>query len=181
MNDGDAGESSSQDAFASAVRPYVRPYVITRGRVEPTSGQWDLLTMVVATVPLQAVLDETRIYSTARDGIHRDHERAFGLESEHLAILTHCQTPQTVVDIADQFGRRNPPTIANTASTVTGSLDPQSVADVAGPPGLPVGVVRVLLGDLLEQGLIDVQQPRPDTDLLDVTMYQGVLAGLRAL
>ncbi len=56
-----------------------------------------------------------------------------------------------------------------------------TVADVASDTGLPVGVVRVLLADLILQGRLTVrgQQPageQPSTDLL-----QEVLHGLRAL
>ena len=56
-----------------------------------------------------------------------------------------------------------------------------TVADVASDTGLPVGVVRVLLADLILQARLTVrpQQPageQPSTDLL-----QEVLHGLRAL
>ena len=57
---------------------------------------------------------------------------------------------------------------------------PVSVAEVAAHLNLALGVVRVLLGDLLDDGLIDVHHPdgaqRPDDDLL-----KAVIDGLRAL
>ena len=58
---------------------------------------------------------------------------------------------------------------------------PVTVADVASDTGLPLGVVRVLLADLLVQGRLTVvrqQQAgeRPSADLLE-----EVLHGLRAL
>lgn len=46
---------------------------------------------------------------------------------------------------------------------------PQSVAEVAAVLGLPLGVVKILLGDLVEQGLITYRQPyrsAPDPNLL---------------
>jgi len=58
---------------------------------------------------------------------------------------------------------------------------PVTVADVASDTGLPLGVVRVLLADLLVQGRLTVMRQqqageRPSADLLE-----EVLHGLRAL
>ena len=58
---------------------------------------------------------------------------------------------------------------------------PVTVADVASDTGLPLGVVRVLLADLLVQGRLMVMRQqqageRPSADLLE-----EVLHGLRAL
>ncbi|MGW0733232.1 DUF742 domain-containing protein [Streptomyces sp. NPDC002851] len=61
---------------------------------------------------------------------------------------------------------------------------PRPVADLASDSGLPLGVVRVLLGDLTAHGLIRITPPdseaststRPDAHLL-----REVINGLRAL
>ncbi|WP_235215760.1 DUF742 domain-containing protein [Phaeacidiphilus oryzae] len=60
---------------------------------------------------------------------------------------------------------------------------PQPVADLASDSGLPVGVVRVLLGELVTHGLVRITPPeaespshRPDARLL-----RDVINGLRAL
>ncbi|ADG89943.1 hypothetical protein TBS_33060 [Thermobispora bispora] len=58
---------------------------------------------------------------------------------------------------------------------------PLSVAEIAARMDLPAGIVRVLLGDLYDRGYIAVQQPQPETDMLDERMYKAVLDGLRAL
>jgi hypothetical protein len=56
---------------------------------------------------------------------------------------------------------------------------PTVVADLAAALGLPVGVVRVLLGDLLYEDLISVsRQAQPVTDR---RLLQQVLDSLRAL
>lgn len=55
---------------------------------------------------------------------------------------------------------------------------PTPVAEVAARLDLPLGVVRVLLGDLLQYGLITVYEP-PDTDRYHV--LQALVDGLRAL
>ncbi len=58
---------------------------------------------------------------------------------------------------------------------------PVTVADLAAATTLPVGVVRVLLGDLLAAGLIRVSRPVPPALLPDERIHQEVLHGLRAL
>ncbi|MEU6573497.1 DUF742 domain-containing protein [Streptomyces sp. NPDC046805] len=57
----------------------------------------------------------------------------------------------------------------------------QSVAELAAGADLPVGVVRVLLGDLLELGCVTVTRPVPPAQLPDERILREVIAGLRAL
>ncbi|MBW8485068.1 DUF742 domain-containing protein [Actinomadura parmotrematis] len=115
---------------AEAAGPMVRPYVMTSGRIEPTRGHFDLITMVVAAGP--------------------EPEARPGLGPEHLAILRLSQAAISVAEL-------------------TGLLD------------LPVATVRVLLGDLLDQSLITLQEPEPEADMHDIRLYQAVIDGLRAL
>lgn len=58
---------------------------------------------------------------------------------------------------------------------------PRSVADVAADCDLPVGVVRVLLGDLLDDGHISVSRPVAPAQLPDERILREVINGLRAL
>ena len=58
---------------------------------------------------------------------------------------------------------------------------PTSVADLAADLDLPVGVVRILLGDLRERGLINVHNPIPAARLPDRRILQEVVDGLRRL
>ncbi|MDH6623053.1 hypothetical protein M2271_000840 [Streptomyces sp. LBL] len=57
----------------------------------------------------------------------------------------------------------------------------QSVAELAAGADLPVGVVRVLLGDLLELGRVTVSRPVPPAHLPDERILREVIEGLRAL
>ncbi|MFP1625453.1 DUF742 domain-containing protein [Streptomyces sp. 5K101] len=57
----------------------------------------------------------------------------------------------------------------------------QSVAELAAGTDLPVGVVRVLLGDLLEAGHVKVSRPVPPAQLPDERILREVIEGLRAL
>ncbi|MGI5452659.1 DUF742 domain-containing protein [Streptomyces sp. CA-249302] len=60
-------------------------------------------------------------------------------------------------------------------------LETQSVAELAAGADLPVGVVRVLLGDLLELGCVTVSRPVPPAQLPDERILREVIEGLRAL
>lgn len=73
------------------------------------------------------------------------------LSPEHLDIVDHCRV-QSV-----------------------------SVAELAADLDLPVGVVRVLIGDLLEGGHVLVHQPVPPAELPDESILREVINGLRAL
>ncbi|MFE6281327.1 DUF742 domain-containing protein [Streptomyces sp. NPDC057877] len=57
----------------------------------------------------------------------------------------------------------------------------QSVAELAAGADLPVGVVRVLLGDLMELGRVTVHRPVPPAQLPDERILREVIEGLRAL
>lgn len=57
----------------------------------------------------------------------------------------------------------------------------QSVAELSADADLPVGVVRVLLGDLLEAGFVKVSRPVPPAQLPDERILREVIDGLRAL
>jgi hypothetical protein len=58
---------------------------------------------------------------------------------------------------------------------------PRSIAELASGLDLPVGVVRVLVGDLVEDELVHVTRPVPPAELPDVSILREVINGLRAL
>ncbi|MFB4317839.1 DUF742 domain-containing protein [Actinomadura sp. 21ATH] len=60
-------------------------------------------------------------------------------------------------------------------------INPVSVAELAADLLLPVGVIRVLLGDLIERGLLEVQTPVLQAGRPDVRILKEVIDGLRAL
>ena len=110
--------------------PVVRPYAMTRGRTRPSSGDFDLIALIVATQSVPAGVS--------------------GLGPEHLEIVAMCARPQ-------------------------------SVAETSAHLDLPVGIVRVLLGDLLDGGLILVREPRRTTQLPSEPVLKAVISGLRSL
>ncbi|MEU2793731.1 MULTISPECIES: DUF742 domain-containing protein [unclassified Streptomyces] len=58
---------------------------------------------------------------------------------------------------------------------------PLSVAELAAELDLPLGVVRVLIGDLLDAELVHVSRPVPPAELPDEQILREVIDGLRAL
>ncbi|MFI1682406.1 MULTISPECIES: DUF742 domain-containing protein [unclassified Streptomyces] len=58
---------------------------------------------------------------------------------------------------------------------------PQSVAELAAELDLPIGVVRVLIGDLVDDELVHVTRPVPPAELPDESILRDVISGLRAL
>lgn len=110
--------------------PVVRHYAMTYGRTRPTRGDFDLVTIVVAT--------RSRLPAEA------------WTQPEHAAIIRLCQSPMSVAELATR-------------------LD------------LPVGTVRVLLGDLLDHGYIRSRSPQPGMHLPSERIFKAVLDGLRSL
>jgi hypothetical protein len=60
-------------------------------------------------------------------------------------------------------------------------LQATSVAELAADLDLPVGVVRVLVGDLLEGAYVRIHRPVPPAELPDESILRDVINGLRAL
>lgn len=110
--------------------PVVRPYAITGGRTEPTTGKFDLISLVVSTraAPVGQV----------------------GLDPEHRTIMELCQHPL-------------------------------SVAEVSAHLNLPLGIVRVMLGDLLDKGLILSREPQTAAQPPPEHVFKAVIDGLRSL
>jgi DNA-directed RNA polymerase specialized sigma24 family protein len=59
-------------------------------------------------------------------------------------------------------------------------FEPQSVAEVSAKLGVPIGVVRVLAGDLASESLLDVQAATENV-ADDVSLILRLIEGVRAL
>lgn len=90
-----------------------------------------------------------------------------------------------LVDMVVRSGRLNEPTLASgpeSAKILELCRVPTSVAEVGAIIGLPIGVVRVLLGDLLYEGQIEVMESAPRGGVVtDTALLSRVLERLRAL
>jgi hypothetical protein len=58
---------------------------------------------------------------------------------------------------------------------------PTSVAEIASDLDLPLGVVRILLGDLQDRSLVSIHHPISPARLPDVQVLKEVVDGLRRL
>lgn len=58
---------------------------------------------------------------------------------------------------------------------------PLSVAELAAHMNLPLGVIRVLCGDLIERGVVLVRSPAQRVEAPDRELLQAVLDGLSNL
>lgn len=58
---------------------------------------------------------------------------------------------------------------------------PQSVAELSAELDLPIGVIRVLVGDLVDGEFVHVNRPVPPAELPDESILRDVINGLRAL
>jgi hypothetical protein len=59
--------------------------------------------------------------------------------------------------------------------------DLRSVAEIASYLGVPLGVARVLVGDMAEEGLVRVHQPGNEEGQPSRALLERVLSGLRKL
>lgn len=154
--------------FDDAAGPVVRPYAMTRGRTRSSSDEarLDLIALVIAQ-SADGVGDAKpgesgngaghgvghAVGDTDGGGFHHnaDLHADSTLAPEHIDIVTSC--------------RRSP----------------QSVAELAAELDLPVGVVRVLIGDLIDADWVRVSRPVPPAELPDESILREVIDGLRAL
>jgi hypothetical protein len=59
--------------------------------------------------------------------------------------------------------------------------EPQSVAEVSAKLTLPLAVSKILVGDLIADGLLRFRAPASDVDTGDLTVLRAVLDGIRKL
>ena len=57
----------------------------------------------------------------------------------------------------------------------------QSLAEIAARLGVPLGVARVIVGDMTEAGLLEIHAPGRLDDQLGTYLLERVLSGLRKL
>jgi hypothetical protein len=57
----------------------------------------------------------------------------------------------------------------------------QSIFEIAAQLEMPLGVVRVLVGDMLDVGLVSVHRPTRPTERPDLALMEKVLDGLQTL
>ncbi|MCX0242719.1 MULTISPECIES: DUF742 domain-containing protein [Streptomyces] len=101
-----------------------------------------------------------------------------GSASRHRLDLIAIVVPEPAADDPDRDQLLTPEHVE--ILELCGEL-PQSIAELASSLDLPVGVVRVLVGDLVDDELVHVTRPVPPAELPDVNILREVINGLRAL
>ncbi|MHC5257821.1 DUF742 domain-containing protein [Streptomyces sp. UC4497] len=91
-------------------------------------------------------------------------------EFEHTAMVTSAVGSEAAL-------RALTPEARTVMEVVTGGF--LSVAEVAGHTQFPIGVVRILLAQLAEAGLLEVRQPVPAAELVDIDLVRAVRTGLQ--
>lgn len=88
-----------------------------------------------------------------------------------------------VVTETDAGDPETDPTLSPEHVEIVGlcSTAPQSLAELAAELDLPIGVVRVLIGDLAHAEFVHVTRPVPPAELPDESILRDVINGLRAL
>ncbi|MCG5219081.1 DUF742 domain-containing protein [Streptosporangium sp. KLBMP 9127] len=77
---------------------------------------------------------------------------------------------------------RDPSTLSTEYRTIislTGTV--RSVAEISALMRMPLGVTRVLVADMAEEGLVQIHQPALDAGKPDLNLLERVLSGLRRL
>jgi hypothetical protein len=104
-------------------------------------------------------------------------------------VLTQGRTRAAGVTLAIEAPIQAALTVAELASHATPEArrivelcqDVISIAELSARLALPIGVVRVLVGDLQAAGAVVVGAPAPATAASDVALLERLLDGIRAL
>ncbi|MGH3244134.1 MAG: DUF742 domain-containing protein [Spirillospora sp.] len=99
-----------------------------------------------------------------------------GDEFDLVALIATVAVPEPAGDLAAP-----PPASPEHDMILELCRTPLSVAEIASDLELPLGVVRVLLGDLLDRSLIQVRRPAPVAQFPSERVLKEVIDGIRAL
>ena len=116
---------------------------------------------------------------------HEPEEEAYRPRLIRSYTITAGRTA-TTVDLAMEATLRlqagaEAPVLSPSAAQVLEVCDRRSVAEVSALTKMPIGVTRVLLGDLIEQGLVRIQATINDSTSTDerLELIERTLRGLR--
>jgi uncharacterized protein DUF742 len=79
------------------------------------------------------------------------------------------------------LGERTPKLTVEQRAIAGLCRDILSVAEVSARLDLPLGVTRILVGDMADEGLVMVHRPTQAGDRPDLALLERVLYGLRAI
>jgi Protein of unknown function (DUF742) len=100
-----------------------------------------------------------------------------GRTTSSLGVFA-LHAPVLALIVPEQLGRKASP---EERRIIDLCQTPTSVAELSARLGAPVGVVRVLVGDLVEARMVQVRQSQDETEHRDVRLLERLLEGIRAI
>ena len=91
---------------------------------------------------------------------------------------------ETIVRVTDRGAASADEAAAERRQICNLCVDPLSIAEISAHLDLPLGVTRVLVGDMVTEGLLDTHRPTASadgSDRPDLRLLERVLVGLQAL
>jgi hypothetical protein len=113
----------------------------------------------------------------ARHALVRPYMLTRGRTSSSLGVF-ELHAPALALITPEQLGKGASP---EDRRIIELCQTPMSVAELAARLGTPVGVVRVLVGDLVVARMLHVRQPEGRAEHRDVQLLERLLEGIRAL
>jgi hypothetical protein len=111
-----------------------------------------------------------RPYTMTGGRVHARHGKPGDVDLELEALVSTSSLGQVASDL--NFERR---------SIVQLCSDVQSIAEISARLDLPLGVARVLVGDMAGEGLVDVHRPSRDGERPGIDVLERVLEGLQRI
>jgi hypothetical protein len=95
---------------------------------------------------------------------------------------THTEIELETLVVTTALGDRSMPTLPLERKSI-GQLcrSFQSVAEIAARLGIPVNVTRILVGEMADDGLVQVYRPGAEHSAIDQALLERILRGLEAL
>jgi hypothetical protein len=121
--------------------------------------------------------DEPRLADLPRRSVVRPYMLTRGRTSSSLGVF-ELHAPVLSLIGPEQLGRTATP---EDRHIVELCQTPMSVAELSARLATPVGVVRVLVGDLVDAGMVQVRQTHDRAEHRDVRLLERLLEGIRAL
>ena len=94
---------------------------------------------------------------------------------------THAELEIEALVSTTSLGERTPTLTVEQRAIAALCRDILSIAEISARLGLPLGVTRVLVGDMAEEGTVMVHRPTHTGERPDLALLERVLYGLRTI
>ncbi|KOV79338.1 DUF742 domain-containing protein [Nocardia sp. NRRL S-836] len=174
-------ETPAEQTFADLMNGFSLNSSRRRPTPAPQVPAREVPAPVSPAVPLVPQEEEAAFEASAADARDASIVRAYAWTGGRTRSSVNLEI-ETLVSANDQSRQSAGILQAEHQHVVELCRSPRSVAEVAALMRLPLGVAKVLLGDLAERGLVDVHQTvSAGGDTPDLGLMERVLGGLRRL